>query len=355
MFRFGKAAKGKVHRLTEITLGEVSLVDDPANQHAHVVLWKRADAMPAEIVRLGRILKDAGVDFDSVMAAQELRETLYESMDDIWDAFFALSEANSLVLQDENVADKGAALQTNMDQFRAKLEELIPTIVPKRHVPPAPPAPHPGNPKESGMFKTLEEALAHIQKMTGEHAAQITTLTTTLKTTQEALSAATKQLTDKGRTTEDVIKGLPPEARAIVEAALAATATVEKLKDDVLTATYVKRAESFKNLTVDAPTFALTLKRIATGKSEEKDAQEIERLLKAADEAVAQSGILKQLGQAGSPEAQTAMQQVEAAAAALMTKDPSLSKSLAITKALDANPALYDRYRAELPGHRQAA
>lgn len=42
----------KTFRLTDLTLSEVSLVDDPANQHAHVMLAKRALSTPRAIVGL---------------------------------------------------------------------------------------------------------------------------------------------------------------------------------------------------------------------------------------------------------------------------------------------------------------
>lgn len=158
---------------------------------------------------------------------------------------------------------------------------------------------------------------------------------------------------------DDVLKGLSPGARALVEKAQKqaadAQAAIEKMQDERDTEMFVAKAAGFKVLPVKPEEFGLVLKRIARGKTTAEDVIEIERVLKAADEIGGKTGILKSIGRSGGSAegGATAEARLQAKADEIhKAEGGKISKAAAYSKATEANPELYREYLAE---HRAAA
>lgn len=113
----------------------------------------------------------------------------------------------------------------------------------------------------------------------------------------------------------------------------------------------IAKADSFKALPIKADEFGPVLKALADKAPEEM--AKVEEVLKAADEALRQSSIFKELGSdaKGGPGTGGAWSKIEAAAAQIVQKaESSMTKEQAIAKVLAENPALYQEYLGERSG-----
>ncbi len=196
--------------------------------------------------------------------------------------------------------------------------------------------------KEEPMSKSVEEQLAEVQAA--------------LKAAEERADKAEKALkaTDppKEPTEEEALakamQELPEPIRKAWEADRAKIAEAERVakaeRDARLSREYLEKAKDFTGLATKPEEFATVLRSI--DELPEAAAKELHRVLRAADEAVHQAGLTKEIGGYGS-DAGDAMRQLETIAAELVKADPSLSAPEALTKAMDANPKLVAQHYDE--------
>ena len=158
---------------------------------------------------------------------------------------------------------------------------------------------------------------------------------------------------------KDAIAKMDPEVKAIFEkmAADSHTATeraeraeniAKSLQDEKVLKEYVEKAGDLSHLPVEPLKFGPVLK--ALGEGHPTEFEEILRVLKAADAALAKSELFKEIGKAGSGET-SAEAAVYAKARGLVAKDADLTFDEAVAKVLEDDPELYERYEDE----RQAA
>lgn len=164
--------------------------------------------------------------------------------------------------------------------------------------------------------------------------------------------------------------GVPEAVRPVVEAVYKEKATtdrqlakVQKELDDArdarVTKEFQEKAAGFKHLGVKTEDLASVMKEINTKAPEAFG--KLEPILKALDEKVAKSGLLGEVGSnaggqsvtpvAGQTEAEA---KIEAIAKGYVEKDGKLTKSAAIAKAWNDNPALYAQHRTESDARKRA-
>lgn len=178
----------------------------------------------------------------------------------------------------------------------------------------------------------------------------------------------------KGKDTKDdadVLKGLTPEARQLVEkaqaSATAAEASAKKANDAILKMAdekreleFINKAKAFGNLPVDAKKFGPVLKRAADGVATEADVEEIFRVLTAANKIA--KGLFVQKGKepVGDGGAASAADTILAKAKELRETVLKSGEKLSLPDAMDRvcreNPELYERHLQEqAPNSRAAA
>lgn len=169
--------------------------------------------------------------------------------------------------------------------------------------------------------------------------------------TSKAL-AKVAELTPDDSPLAKALAGVPDNIRAEVEKSMGPllkqqAETSELLKKFVLKEeqhSFIAKAATFANLPVAADTFGPVLYRLSKNEATAEDIAEVERVLAAANSGVAKGSKFKVVGKndggAGPSES------LAAAAAEIKKGDSKLSDAEAVTKALEANPELYDEYLA---------
>jgi len=230
-------------------------------------------------------------------------------------------------------------------------------------------------PEKGALMKTAEELTAELakaeeaRKAAEARAEKAEGEITTLKADFDELK---RQLEEDGRepatkAEEKIDKSaLPPEVRAYVEKAEAERAAdreraekAEKAANEAseiakaerearLTKEFVAKAEGYEALVVKAEDFGPVLKE-ASEKLSKASFDEIERVLKAADEQIAKGDLFKEMGRNGeAPAADSALAKAETRAAELMKSDPKLAKGEALDLVFKADPELQAAYLAQV-------
>jgi hypothetical protein len=167
----------------------------------------------------------------------------------------------------------------------------------------------------------------------------------------EKLEADLKAATAKAEP-EDVFKGLSPEARARVEKleaeSKASRDRVEKLEDERLTEQFTKRAEALPNVGTDRGKVAKLLK-VASQKLEKADFEELETMLKAANEQIEKGQLFATHGSGGgrTPTGDTAYAVAKEKAKALVEKKEVSTIEKGVQVIFEREPELYNRHLAE--------
>lgn len=274
--------------LTDMVIDEISLVDDPANEHARVEIVKRRKgdmvSIDKAVERLqARLAQTLGRDDDNSDADSAIESLLLETTMDLETLAKALEESE-------------ARLDT--------LENLNTELVAK--------------------VKSKDEEIAKLKKAGSQ--------------TEEEQE-------------EEFLKGLPEVVRKRMEAdrkdAQESRALVQKMLDEQETTVYLTKARALN--VGDANVLGPILARVAKGKTTEKDLEVIESVLKAAGEFRKGSPLLRAVGgpgmDAGEPETILKSKTAEIRAA-----NPGMTEAAAYEKALNENPALYDAVRNSRAG-----
>jgi hypothetical protein len=209
---------------------------------------------------------------------------------------------------------------------------------------------------------------AELEKRDQEHKAE---LEKAQKERDEALAKAGKKPGEgeaEDGDEDDLNKAdLPPEVRARIEKAERdATARIEKAEQAAQEATELAKAEREQRVTREFVAKAETLPHLpqkpgefgpvlksASEKLTKEEYDELDRVLKAANEQIERGSLFKELGGAGGPgpgAGTDAFSEVQRKAEELRKADSSLSPERALQKAMESDPELQARYAAEQRG-----
>lgn len=298
-------------RLRSLRLGEVSLVDRPANPGAVALLFKSENVVSPDSDQ--SYLSDNPAGGEDEMTVQELTAKVAELEKKLKDA-----EADTA---------KVADLQAQLDKAKTDAEAAV---------------------------RAAEDKAAALQKQVDE--AKLTDDKSRIADLQKRLDeseAKLKKLEDAPK--DEVIKVGDTEIRksAVGEdtfrAFKAQQAALDKAADEREVAEFTKVAETtYKNIPGDPVAKARALR--AVSRLAEDDRKVVEAALKAGNEAIARQ--LTERGHTGGLDEGSAEGLLEAKVKAAMAADDKLSREEAFDKVLEANGDLYDRYLAE---KRQAA
>jgi hypothetical protein len=179
----------------------------------------------------------------------------------------------------------------------------------------------------------------------------------------KAAAAATAKPVEKSaeQEQEEMLKALPEAVRAMLAKSAAETEELrkaaavdrenfEKERDARLDQAAVTDFENtFKSLALDAAEVAPALRRVGVVSPEL--AKSIETALKAADGQLESASIFKEIGRGGDGgNGGSALDKIKANAEELRKSETGLSAEAAFAKAVDADPALYSEYLAEMAG-----
>lgn len=308
------------YKLRNIRLKRISLVGDPANEHARVVLFKRADPQESKM----RKDDDGDMDDKGMQTCPKCGAKLAKDAMECAKCGMKMGSKKMIDLdkiQDEEVRKAVAKMASDLEAAtKAAEEEKAKRIEAEKKV--AKPAADP-TPSADAVLKEL--------------------------------SPAARALVEKANA--DAAKAQADAAKAQADAKLANDA-IKKMADDKVTEAYVSKAKAFGNLPVKAAEWGPLLKRVAEGTSTEADANEIMRVL-AAGNAIAKS-LFAQKGSHGTLDA------AKGAEAEIMSKakelreqvqksGQKLSQPEAMDQVIRENPDLYKRYLAEQAGSTSAA
>lgn len=113
-------------RITQLELMELSLVDNPANQHARVVLHKRL-GMPEELLKSD---DRRARSFAEIMTEREEWRRQHEAQEEFWPIHDAMMTSLNSIMADAALdsPQKMSRINETIDQFLATLREKIPEV-----------------------------------------------------------------------------------------------------------------------------------------------------------------------------------------------------------------------------------
>ena len=148
----------------------------------------------------------------------------------------------------------------------------------------------------------------------------------------------------------DILKGADPAVVELFKAAEERAAVAEEIakaeRENRLQREFIEKAATYDNLPVESGTFGIVLKDAA----ENMDADTYDALttvLSAANEAIAQGGLMNEIGVTKSFDAESGMGRIEQVASVLQAENADLTREAAIAKAVTDDPSLYDIYNEE--------
>ena len=293
-------------KLRDLTLSEISLVDNPANPGARVVLAKRADPFAKEAQT-----------FDEARDTSERREAW-------WRMTAALQDSLGSILHDEDLTPEQRAEQMSqsVDQFRdAMVDQFGDDETPD---PVAAGSPGTGTQGDDDM---------DLEKRVGELESQIATLT---KERDKARAEVAKLQPPKPiELPADVAKRIEDAEKRAAEAEEMAKAERDRREQ----AEFTKRADDeFGALPGESVAKGAALR--AVSKLDEDEREALTTMLKAGQNALA--AFQKENGAAGGDDTTDAHSQLVAKAEDIRKADPKLTKEQAFKRACEDNPDLYN-------------
>lgn len=285
---------GKKHRVSQLTLDEISLVDAPANPGARVLLLKHD--------RTGGADHGGHTPGNEGDAAMDLAAIMKQLTD--LEAAIAKLEGSTT----DDLAKQLGTLKTEVEKATKEQDTVA---------------------KERDALKKQLEAL-----------------TKERDDLKKAAGADPK---------EDVLKGLPKEIQARLEKAEAESkAMSERLakmqEQNEIAVAIEKAAPLVKHLPTNAGDLGPLLYRVEKGATTADDRAAVEKLLKAANEIAEQAELTKELGASGGGETAGATGtwgEIEKKGQEIRKANPKLTKEQALDQAMVDNPELLAKYRAE--------
>jgi hypothetical protein len=348
----------RVRRLKNLVIDRVDLVGDPANAGARVVLYKRAvrkDEHPAPT-------------FDEALLGRrmsEIQTVLFDMVGALSDTIFGVLQSDD----DDKVAAIKSAVGRFGDRLGGELEELFASVEKVgRKI----------STDRLARLRAAMKALAGIITEAEEGSSMdktksarpdVATLDSAARAYIEGLEQQvidlTKQATPQGSKPEDLLKGLDPGARAVVEKAQADAkaasektaqleADIAKRDEQASTERWIGKAAGLRHLTVKADDLGPALRKI-----HDTDAEVGELVFKAlvtADAAVskAREVLTREIGHPGAGDVgaddpmetlnQLARDRVEKSGGAV-----KFEQAFAEVKKTPRGRELYDEYKSRRP------
>lgn len=300
--------------LSDMTIEEISLVDDPANEQARVLIVK---------AKKGKAYKSEGEEDDEeeqeeasemeIAAAMRLKKALEEIAPDVVQAVVGGEPINP-----EAAGEAAASLK----EYTMDIEVL------------------------SKALEDAEARLDTLEKRATDAEAALADANEIIKAKDAELEAVTKANggEEEGPSEEEVIKSLPESIRKRLEEADQAQEELAKAKAKAEEDEAVAMAKSLN--VGKAEELGPVLLRVRKGMTTEADADTIERLLKSLGEVSVKSLLFKSMGSDaavdGEPEAL-----LKAKADEIKKANQSLTDAQAYAKATEENPHLYNAYIAK--------
>lgn len=284
-------------RIKKLKLDELSLVDDGANDGARVLVVKRR--------------------------AQDHNARQHSTDDDL--------AARLAII--EKAIDRGNSAE--LDALRAALAEKSQMDLNEMHA-------------------ALTTATARIDSLTGEvrkRDDQIALLTKSLTDATAAVEAAREETAvlkakvDPKGAEEDILKSLPPAARALVEATRSQAAMIEKRAGEIERAERIAKAKEDGIQKPDE--IADLISKIAKGVAGQAEADAVYAILKGNSAALRDAALFRPVGSSGATATTGAMGEIATRVAKLRSEKPTMSEAVAMDAVLSADPGLYQRYRQE--------
>lgn len=206
--------------------------------------------------------------------------------------------------------------------------------------------------KAEEALASLTEANDELTAKNDELTGKIDELTGEITKRDEQLVALKKAQGNDGE--DEIAKALKDAPEPVAKAMQAlgdrlklAESLLAKSADEKAQGEFIRKAATFDKLPTTAEKLGPVLMRVEKGATTKEDAAELERLLKAANEAIAKGGDgTQEIGKRGAGGA-NAMDKIEAEAAEIRKSDSGMTREMAITKALENKPELYDAYVKE--------
>lgn len=312
-------------KLSDMTIDEVSLVDDPANGEARVLIVKAKYGKPAD-AQLSE--ENEGEADDETMEAGKkkpafLMKKFREALED--------AELNDEQLDAVNKAAGEFASAINETKTASAAKEKTMDL--------------------ETLSKALGEAeakLVALEKRADEAESELAEKNEIIKQKDAEIQTVSKSA---GENEEEILKSLPEAIRKRLQeseaAAKEAADTVQKMKDDTELKDAIAKA---KTIGVGEPDkVGPLLMRVANGATTGEDATFLETMLKGVGEIAGKSLLFKSIGGAaavdGDPEAQ-----LQAKADEIRKADSKLTPQQAYSKAMEQHPELYTAYIAKRRG-----
>lgn len=291
-------SKKKQHRLRDLRIKRIDLVDQGAAVDARVTLFKRDD-----VAKFGALQAQPMTLQQALAAMPEDTRKLVE------EALAAAAKS----------AQQPAPPQNQSPQQQA--QQPAPQPPPQQSMPP--------KQEQKPMPEMTPEQMKQQEEMKKQLAEEIR-----------------KQLADEGKAEREA---LAKKLEAAETQAKADREAVEKMRDDQLERECVSKAAEFPRGTVGlskAESVSI-LKSLRQEKPLSKElAAKLEKHFAATEELLAKSAVFTEIGSSFDGGDASPMQQLEAIAKSLKDKEPTLSSQAAFDRAAELNPKLYEAARA---------
>lgn len=332
------------YKLRNLHIDRVDLVDKGANQHAHVLFYKRATPLPltpaevaTRVARAESVLKDAveqcGLDYMPGPAASYedmlLRNTVHRLYSAIGDRYSALMDTIGSIVRSNDV-DKQTLIRTAVKAFLAEMKATVPDDVDKR-------------------VATTLRGLDELRAFEGETSMPMTDVEKAAA--EKAQTEAIQKAIDAALITQ---KAAFDAELAKRDAKIAEADAAVKKADEIAKAERDKReqrefADLAKTYAPVVQTDEAELLRKVAGAVDAETWTKLQTLFKRAVEQVRTSKLLANAGDDGhgEPAADSAEAEVLKRADKLVADGKAKSKAIAVDDVLLADAALSKRYADE--------
>lgn len=327
------------NELTDMEITEISLVDEPANDDARVVIVKAKSGFkpcddckdPKGCMAKGKcaVMKSMDGDEDDMDEEDDMEEAkgrMKKSAAPISPAKVAGAILTAITELSPQIVEKALAEGFSADSDAAGMaEEIIKETIMDM----------------TTLSKALEEAEAKMEALEK----RASNAETALKEANDTIAKAKAAEPAAEPSEEEVLKSLPEAIRKRLEKAKEDEATIAKMAADAEEKEAVEKARSMK--VAQPEKVGPMLLRIAKGKSTADDAKVIEAILKQNAAIIEKAPIFKSIGTAAAVEGDPEEILKAKAAEIQNASEGRMSFAQAYDEALKRNPSIYDAYIAK--------
>lgn len=354
--------------ITKLNLREISGVTIPAQSGALVTIMKSEDMPVIENITKYLSTADGAASFNDFLSDDEACKRKWEAQEAVWPLLNALNDSVCSIVADETVSDKQGKIAESVAQFLTAMqspevnvntdgiEKLFTAVIAKEHE------------RMSEELKKANEGLAAQVAELTKQLSEVTLLAKFSDAEKAYLAKADKDAADKFKAASDedrkklieksaeadevfksvdgveihksAVGGVMFEILKAQDTRIAkANEEVAKARDEVLTATLTKSAETdYANLPGSVVEKVAVLKRMNSFSEAERGT--LTTMLKAANAGLASAFIEK--GTSGGEVDIAKSAKIEQLAKAYQAEHPGTSIEVAKVAVISANPALYE-------------